>query len=89
MLFMTIERFQRETLAVYRRARDEGRQLPPGITFIESWVSADLARCFQLMECTDLRLLQEWVARWADLTEFEIVPVTRGRDTAEMLAPLL
>lgn len=89
MLFMVIERFQRETLNVYRRVRDSGRSLPQGLTFVDSWVSADLARCFQLMECDDVRLLQEWVAQWVDLTEFEIVPVTRGRETAAQLAPLL
>jgi hypothetical protein len=89
MLFMVVERFQRETLAVYRRVRDGGRSIPEGVTFVDSWVSADLSRCFQLMECSDVRLLQEWVVQWVDLTEFEIYPVTRGRETAEQLAPHL
>ena len=89
MLFMVIERFQRQSLSVYRRVRDEGRAMPDGVTFVDSWVSADLGRCFQLMECAEVRLLQEWVARWVDLAEFEIVPVTRGRETAESLAPML
>lgn len=89
MLFMVIERFQRDSRSVYRRVRDEGRHLPEGVTFIESWVTADLGRCFQLMECHDVTLLQRWVASWADLAEFEIVAVTPGRDTASALAPLL
>lgn len=89
MLFMVIERFQRQSLAVYRRVRDEGRSMPEGVTFVDSWVSADLGRCFQLMECAEVRLLQEWVAPWVDLAEFEIVPVTRGRETAEALGPML
>jgi hypothetical protein len=89
MLFMVIERFQPNALAVYRRLRDEGRSLPDGLKFVGSWVSADLDRCFQLMECDDVALLQRWTAHHADLVRFEIVPVVTGRETAEALAPLL
>ena len=46
--------------------------------FVASWVSADLQRCFQVMECDDVTLLQTWVADWEDLTDFEIVPVVVG-----------
>ena len=49
-----------------------------GIEFVASWVSADLTRCFQVMECDDITLLQAWVANWEDLTDFEIVPVVAG-----------
>ena len=45
---------------------------------MSSYVSADLARCFQLMECDDITLLQAWVANWEDLADFEIVPVVPG-----------
>lgn len=89
MLFMVGERFQRDALAVYRRARAEGRQTPDGLTYVAGWVSADLARCFQLMKCEDGTLLQRWVARWSDLAEFEIVPVTPGANTAAALTALL
>lgn len=44
MLFMVIERFQKETLQVYRRVRDGGRSLPEGLTFVDSWVSAKSLR---------------------------------------------
>ena len=63
--------------------------MPEGLTYVGSWVSADLARCFQLMECSDVTLLQQWVARWSDLGDFEIVPVVPGKDTATALGPLL
>lgn len=89
MLFMIVERYQRDALAVYRRVREQGRQTPEGLTFVASWVSADLGRCFQLMECDDVTLLQRWITQWADLGEFEVVPVTPGEDTAAALAPLL
>ena len=90
MLFMVIERFKdRDALAVYRRFRERGRMTPDGLTFVESWVEANCDRCFQIMECDDVRLLQVWAAHWCDLVEFEFVPVAPGKATAEALAPLL
>ncbi len=87
MLFMVIERFRnQDAKAVYRRFRDKGRMMPDGVAFVNSWVSADLGRCFQVMECEDVALLQRWVAQWSDLIDFEIVPVVTGKDTAAALA---
>jgi hypothetical protein len=60
--------------------------MPDGLTFVASWVSADLGRCFQVMECDDVTLLQLWVSAWSDLVEFEIVPVTEGKATAAALS---
>lgn len=90
MLFMVIEKFRnQDAVAVYRRVRDRGRQIPDGVEFVDSWVSADLGRCFQLMRCDDPALLQRWIAEWADLVEFEVVPVTQGRETSAALRDLL
>ena len=90
MLFMVIETFRdQDAKAVYRRFRDKGRQCPEGLAFVASWVTADLDRCFQLMECTDVTLLQRWAAQWSDLVDFEIVPVAPGKATAAALAPQL
>ncbi len=90
MLFMVIERFKdRDALAVYRRFRERGRMTPDGLSFVESWVEANCDRCFQLMECDDLRLLQQWAVQWRDLVELEFVPVVPGKATAEALMPLL
>ncbi|HEX6041730.1 DUF3303 domain-containing protein [Longimicrobium sp.] len=90
MLFMVIEKFRnQDAVAVYRRARERGRQIPEGAEFVDSWVSADLGRCFQLMRCDDPALLQRWIAAWADLVEFEVVPVTPGRETSAALQDLL
>jgi hypothetical protein len=55
------------------------------IGFVGSWVAADLGRCFQVMKCDDLTLLQHWAAEWSDLVEFEIIPVTQGKDTSAAL----
>jgi hypothetical protein len=89
MLFMVIEHFRgRDAGAVYRRFRERGRQAPEGLGYVGSWISANLDRCFQLMECTDARLLQEWVAAWGDLVDFEIVPVVPSADTAALMERL-
>jgi len=87
MLFMVIENFRnQDAKAVYRRFRDKGRLTPEGLTFVSSWVEADLGRCFQVMECDDVTLLQRWVAEWSDLVDFEIVPVAPGREVADALS---
>jgi hypothetical protein len=87
MLFMVIEKFRdQDAKSVYRRFQNKSRLTPDGVTFVNSWVAADLGRCFQLMECDDIALLQKWVAAWSDLVEFEIVPVVSGKDTAAALA---
>ena len=87
MQFMVIERFRdQDAKAIYRRLRERGRMMPEGLTFVSSWVSADLGRCFQLMEADDVTVFQRWIAAWSDLMEFEVVPVTPGAKTAEALA---
>ena len=87
MLFMVVEHFRnQDAKAVYRRFRERGRMLPEGASVVNSWVAADLGRCFQLMECDDLTLLQRWAAAWSDLVAFEIVPVVPGKETAAALA---
>jgi hypothetical protein len=87
MLFMVIERFKDgDAAAVYRRFRERGRMLPEGLEYVDSWTADTLDRCFQLMECEDPRLFGEWVARWEDLVEFEIVPVVLSGEAASLVA---
>ena len=90
MLFMVVERFQtRDAAAVYRRYREQGRMMPEGLKYIESWVEPDFDRCFQLMECDDSGLFEQWTARWEDLVDFEIVRVITSKQASEAIAPLL
>jgi hypothetical protein len=87
MQFMVIETFRsQDARSVYQRFTEKGRMMPDGLTFISSWVTADLSRCFQLMECDDITLLQRWIVEWSDLMGFEIVPVVAGKETAQALA---
>jgi hypothetical protein len=90
MQFMVVERFRnQDAKAVYRRFRERGRMMPEGLTFVSSFVAADFSRCFQVMECDDVLLLQRWVADWSDIVEFEVVPVVAGKETAAALEHLL
>jgi Protein of unknown function (DUF3303) len=86
VLFMVIESFRHDPKAVYSRFRDKGRMMPEGLEYVGSWVTADFRRCYQLMQCDDVTLLQRWVAEWCDLASFEIVPVVSGKETAAALS---
>jgi hypothetical protein len=64
--------------------------LPDGLKYVDSWVEPNFSRCFQLMECDDLRLFQEWTLQWRDFgVSFEIVPVVPSAQTREVVAPYL
>lgn len=90
MLFMVIERFKEgKADEVYRRFREKGRMLPAGLRYIDSWVEADLGRCFQLMEADSAERFSEWVAAWEDLVDFEILPVVTSSEAAERIAQTL
>jgi hypothetical protein len=90
MLFMVIERFKnRDAAAVYRRAKEKGRMLPDGLKYVDSWVEANFDRCFQLMECDDASLFQQWTLNWRDLVDFEIVPVVPSKEASENVAAIL
>jgi hypothetical protein len=81
MLFMVIERFKNgDAKAIGERFARDGRMLPPGVTYHVSWVDAESARCFQIMEADSVESLVEWVRRWEDLLEFEIVPVVTSAE---------
>ncbi len=90
MLFMVIERFRnRDAVAVYRRVRERGRAMTHGIQYVSSWVETNWDRCFQLMEAGDVRHFEPWIALWADVVEFEIVPVITSAEARERIAPML
>jgi hypothetical protein len=90
MLYMIVEQFRNgDPLPVYRRFRDQGRLAPAGLRYIASWVTGDFRRCFQVMECDDRELLDQWISQWHDLVDFEIVPVMTSADAAAALSPRL
>ena len=90
MLFMVIENFRNgDPKPVYRRFRDKGRLAPEEVRYVASWVSEDLSRCYQIMDCADEALLRRWTAQWSDLVEFEVVAVIGSDEARARIAPLL
>jgi hypothetical protein len=90
VLYMVIEHFRGgDAVPVYRRFRDEGRLAPEGLSYVTSWVTRDLEHCYQVMECSDPGLLDAWIARWADLVDFEVIPVVSSQEAAATMAPRL
>ena len=87
MQYLVIENFRgRDPVPVYRRFRDRGRLAPEGLHYVGSWITEDLARCYQVMECADRHLLDEWLSHWHDLVEFEVMPVISSAEVQARLA---
>lgn len=87
MLFMVIERYHDgDPAPVYARFRSQGRMAPDGLTYVSSWVTHDLGTCYQVMETRDRALLDQWIARWSDLVDFEVIPVVTSAEAAATAA---
>ena len=89
MQYMIIERFKPGAAqAIYERARMYGRMLPPGLEYVDSWVSQDIDVCFQLMTSDDPRHIDDWMACWSDLVDFEVTSVISSKEAAMRVAQL-
>ena len=87
MLYMIVENYRDgDAEPVYRRLRESGRQTPEGLRYVASWVTQDLTRCYQVMECDDPALLDAWMSRWQDLLRFDVVPVITSSEAAASMA---
>jgi hypothetical protein len=84
MLFMVTEHFTHGPQPVYQRAAEQGRMLPDGLRYIDSWIVDDgtFDRCFQLMETDDPSLFDVWLDQWRDLGAYEVFPVITSADAA-------
>lgn len=90
MLYMIVEHFREgAALPVYRRFQERGRMMPEGVKYVGSWVTVDFTRCYQLMECDDRRLLDEWMARWNDLVDFEVISVLTSAEASAVMGSRL
>ena len=76
-------------LRIASRVPDHGRLAPEGLAYVASWVDHALARCYQLMETEDRTLLDQWMARWSDLADFEVHPVMTSQEAVARIAPRL
>lgn len=86
MLYMVVEKFRNgDPQPVYARFCECGRMAPDGLDYVSSWVSADLATCYQVMSTNDPALLQVWMKNWEDLVEFEVHPVVTSAEAASQV----
>jgi len=86
---MIVEHFKnQDPVPVYKRFGERGRLAPAGVKYISSWVDVSLERCFQLMETDQRKWLDEWLANWSDLVDFEVYPVISSSEAAEKVSSL-
>jgi hypothetical protein len=90
MFYMVIETFRNADAArVYRRFAERGRMAPEGLAYVSSWVDERLERCYQVMETDERALLDQWMANWDDIVDFEVHPVMTSQEAKERVAHLL
>ena len=90
MQYLVVEHFRnRDPVPVYRRFREQGRLAPHGLTYVGSWITTDLSRCYQVMECAERALLDEWLENWRDLVDFEVFAVLSSAEVQAQLEPRL
>lgn len=81
---MVIERFKNgDARPVYQRFAERGRQAPEGLTYVSSWIDESVRTCWQVMETDRRGLLDEWIASWSDLVDFEVHPVITSAEARE------
>ena len=89
-LYMVVEKFKNgDAIPVYRRFRERGRMAPPGLKYVSSWVNEDMNRCYQLMETDDRALIDQWMANWSDIVDFEVHSLITSQEATERVGPLL
>jgi diadenosine tetraphosphate (Ap4A) HIT family hydrolase len=87
--YLVVEHYRNgDPVPVYRRFRSQGRLMPQGLEFVSSWITEDLTRCYQVVESADRGALDEWMARWMDLVDFEVHPVLTSKQVQDRLGPL-
>ncbi|MFL6595036.1 MAG: DUF3303 domain-containing protein [Chthoniobacterales bacterium] len=85
MLYMVVERFK-DAPEIYRRLRERGRMMPPGLEYVSSWISTDMTVCYQLMQTSDESLFPLWTNEWKNVMEFQIVPVRTSAEIVQLMA---
>ena len=90
MHYLVIERFKhRDAAPVYRRFREQGRLAPPEVVYVGSWITEDLSVCYQVMQAPSRELLDQWMDRWRDLVDFDVIPVLTSAEALAAIAPRL
>jgi len=80
MLYMVIEKYKTGCRdKIYERLKTKGRMLPNGLIYLDSWLELQGKKCFQLMETENEYLFDEWIKKWNDLVDFEIIPLEQKK----------
>lgn len=87
---MVVEHFKnKDAVPAYRRFRERGRMQPGGLLYVSSWVDEEFERCYQLMETDDRALIDQWMANWDDVMDFEVHSVITSKEAVERIVPRL
>jgi hypothetical protein len=58
---------------IYERCNSNGRMLPDGLMYLNSWLEKDGDRCFQLMKTNDPALFHVQFENWKKLGKIEFI----------------
>ena len=84
MLFMIIEKFHPgKVKTLYQRFEENGRLMPEGVSYINSWIDSKINICYQVMESDSEVKIHEWISNWNDLADFEVIPVITSAQVKE------
>ena len=79
---MVIETFKPgKVKELYAKFEEEGRLLPEGVEYIDSWINEEKTICFQLMQSTSAENLRLWIKEWNYYAYFEIIKVIISSDS--------
>jgi hypothetical protein len=88
--YMVIEHFKnKDALPAYRRFQKRGRMVPDGLVYVSSWIDENIEHCYLIMETHDRSLLDQWIAKWNDIVDFEVHPVISTQEVLEKISPRL
>ncbi|HLE69734.1 MAG TPA: DUF3303 family protein [Vicinamibacteria bacterium] len=71
-----------------KRFLETGGAPPDGVTMLRRWHALGGSEAFVLAETDDPKGIYRWISLWADLIEFDVVPVLNDQDAAANLQEL-
>ena len=86
--YLLIEHLK-DAAAMYARFWEHGRLAPKGLVFVSAWVDKDLERGYRVVQCDGRQPLDEWMAKWNDLIDFEVHSVITPEEAGEKVAARL
>ena len=86
---MIIETFHKSKVReLYQRFAEKGRQLPPGVLYINSWIDENIETCYQVMESDAIEKINEWIQLWNDVADFKVIPVITSTEAKKKVGTM-